>query len=127
MEFKTIKLFVGAAVAISLGTFALPIGSLAKASPVQVLKSSGRVQIAQADSADSKTEEKTEQKTTQSTDSSGMPQADKHLEHETTEAGTDRSGAAQMTRHKAEVNESTNATGDTTKEEHHTTESSQHN
>ena len=123
--YSRFELFVGAAVAISLGTFA-PVGSLANAWPVQT-PSYARVQIAEADSADSKTEEKTEQKTTQSTDSSGMPQADKHVEHETTEAGTDRSGAAQMTRHKAEVNESTNAMGDTTKEEHHTTESSQHN
>jgi hypothetical protein len=126
MDIKTSKLFVGAAVAISLGTFALPVGSLANAWPAQT-PSNARVQIAEADSADSKTEEKTEQKTTQSTDSSGMPQTDKHVEHETTEAGTDSSGAAQMTRHKAEVNESTNSMGDTTKEEHHTTESSQHN
>ena len=125
MDIKISKLFVGAAVAISLGTFAVTVGSLANAWPVQT--PSSRVQIAEADSADSKTEEKTEQKTTQSTDSSGMPQADKHVEHETTEAGTDSSGAAQMTRHKAEVNESTNSMGDTTKEEHHTTESSQHN
>jgi hypothetical protein len=126
MDIKISKLFVGASVAISLGTFALPVGSLANAWPVKA-PSYARVQIAEADSADIKTEEKTEQKTTQSTGSSGMPQADKHVEHETTEGGTDSSGAAQMTRHKAEVNESTNAKGDSTKEERHTTESSQHN
>jgi hypothetical protein len=126
MDIKISKLFAGAAVAISLGTFAVPVGSRANAWP-PLTSSYPRVQIAEADSADSKTEEKTEQKTTQSTDSSGMPQADKHLEHETTEAGTDRSGATQRTRHKAEVNESTNSMGDTMKEEHHTTESSQHN
>ena len=126
MDIEPSRLFVGAAVAISLGTFAVPVGSLAKAWPVQA-PSYARVQIVEADSAGSKTEEKTEQKTTQSTDNSGMPQADKHVEHETTQTGTDSSGVAQTTRHKAEVNESTNATGDTTKEEHHTTESSQHN
>ena len=126
MDIKTSKLFVGAMVAISLGTFAVPVGSRANALPVQT-PSYTRVQIAEADSADSKTEEKTEQKTTQSTDSNGMPQANKHVEHETTETGNDSSGAAQKTRQKAETNESTNAMGDTTKEEHHTTESSQHN
>ena len=126
MDIKTSRLFVGTALAISLATFAVPVASLANSWPVQI-PSYARVQIAEADSADSKSEEKTEQKTTQSTDNSGVPQADKHVEHETTEAGTDSSGAAQMTRHKAEVNEYTKATGDTTKEEHHTTESTQHN
>ena len=126
MDIKTSKLFVGAAVAISLGTFALPVGSLANAWPAQT-PSNAWVQIAEADSAHSKTEEKTEQKTTQSTDSSGMPQADKHVEHETTESSNDSSGAAQETRHKAEVNESTNAMVDTTKQTHETTENSQHN
>ena len=126
MDIKTSRLFVGAAVAISLGTFAVPVGSLANAWSVQT-PSYARVQIAEADSADSKTEEKTEQKTTQSMDSSGMPQADKHVEHETTDASNGSNGEAEKTTHKAEVNESTNATGDTTKEEHHTTESTQHN
>ena len=126
MSFKTSKLFIGAAVAISLGTFAVPVGWHGNASPAQLLHGDGGgVRIAQDDS--SKTEEKTEQKTTQSTDSNGMPQANKHVEHETTETGNDSSGAAQKTRQKAETNESTNAMGDTTKEEHHTTESSQHN
>ena len=81
------------------------------------------VQLAQADS---KVEEKTERKTTQSTDSAGMPQADKHVEHETTETANDSNGSAK-TQHKAEVNESTNAMGDTTKQTRETTESSQHN
>ena len=125
MSFKTSKLFIGAAVAISLGTFAVPVGWHGNASPAQLLHGDGGGRIAQDDS--SKTEEKTEQKTTQSTDSNGMPQANKHVEHETTETGNDSSGAAQKTRQKAETNESTNAMGDTTKEEHHTTESSQHN
>ena len=125
MDFKTSKFFVGAAVAISLGTFAVPVGWHGNVWPAQLLHGDGGVQIAQDDST--KTEEKTEEKTTQSTDSNGMPQENKHVEYETTDASNGSNGEAEKTTHKAEVNESTNATGDTTKEEHHTTESSQHN
>jgi hypothetical protein len=125
MDFKPGKLFVGAAVAISFGIFAVPFNSIANASTIQerLSHSESRVQLAQADS---KVEEKTEQKTTQSTDSAGIPQADKHVEHETTETANDSNGSAK-TQHKAEVNESTNAMGDTTNQTHETTESSQHN
>jgi len=124
MDFKPSKFFVGAA-AISFGTFAVPFMSIANVSTVQdrLSHSESWVQLAQADS---KVEEKTERKTTQSTDSAGMPQADKHVEHETTETANDSNGSAK-TQHKAEVNESTNAMGDTTKQTHESTESSQHN
>ena len=125
MDFKTSKVFVDAAVAISLGTFAVPVGWHGNASAAELLPGDRGVQIAQDDATT--TEEKTEQKTTQSTDTNGMPQENKHVEHETTDASNGSNGEAEKTTHKAEVNESTNATGDTTKEEHHTTESSQHN
>jgi len=129
MNFKPGKFFVGAAVAFSLGTFAVPFCSSANASTVEerLLQSEAWVQPIQLAQADSKVEEKTEQKTTQSTDSAGLPQQDKHVEHETTESASDSTGNAEKTRHKAEVNESTNAFGDTTKQTRETTESSQHN
>jgi hypothetical protein len=124
MDFKTSNFVVGAAVAILLGTFAVPVGWHRNASPAQLLPSDRGVQIAQGDAT---TTEKTEQQTTQSTDSNGMPQESKHVEHETTDASNGSNGETEKTTHKAEVNESTNATGDTTKEEHDTTESLQHN
>jgi hypothetical protein len=56
-----------------------------------------------------------------------LPEENKHVEHETKESASDSTGAAEQTRHKAEVNESTDAMGDTTKQSSETTESSQHN
>jgi hypothetical protein len=127
MDFKTSKVFIDAAVAISLKTFAVPVGFHGNASPAQLLLGDRGVQIAQGDATT--TEKKTEEKTTQSTDSNGMPQENKHVEHKTTDTsnGNGSNGEAEKTTHKGEVNQSTNTTGDTIKEEHHTTESSQHN
>jgi hypothetical protein len=125
MSFNPSKFFVSAAVAISMGSFAVPFGAVADATTVQegLSHSRGWMQLA-AD--DSKVEEKTEQKSTQSTDSSGMPQANTHTERETTQKASDDNGSAK-TQNKAEVNESTNAMGDTTKESKQTTKSSQDN
>ena len=124
MNFNATKFFFGAAVAISLGTFAIPVGSPANTLQERLFQSEGPVQIAQADTT---VKEKSEKKTTQSTDSYGMPQTEKNVEHETVEKSDDSNGATEETRHKAEVNESTNAMGDTTKQTHETTESSEHN
>ncbi len=66
MEFKSSKFFLSAAVALSMGGFAVPFSSVPSATTTRDgISHSVRVQFA-AD--DSKVEEKTEQKSTQSTD-----------------------------------------------------------
>jgi hypothetical protein len=76
------------------------------------------VQLAQAES---NVEGKTEQKTT-TADSAGLPEESKPVEHETNQSASDSTGAEAQTRHKAEVNESTDAMGDTTEQIKETTE-----
>jgi hypothetical protein len=73
MDMKRGKLFVGAVVAISLGSFAVPFGSIASASTGtgSAPQASRFVQLAQAEQ--SETEEKTERKVTESTDNPAMP------------------------------------------------------
>jgi hypothetical protein len=69
MDMKRGKLFVGAVVAISLGSFAVPFGSIASASTGtgSAPQASRYIQLAQAEQ--SETEEKTERKVTESSDS----------------------------------------------------------
>jgi hypothetical protein len=73
MDMKRGKVFVGAVVAISLGSFAVPFGSIASASTGtgSAPQASRFVQLAQAEQ--SETEEKTERKVTESTDNPAMP------------------------------------------------------
>ena len=68
MDMKRGKVFVGAVVAISLGSFAVPFGSIASASTGtgSAPQASRYIQLAQAEQ--SETEEKTERKVTESTD-----------------------------------------------------------
>ena len=72
MDMKRGKVFVGAVVAISLGSFAVPFGSIANASTGSgsAPQASRFVQLAQAEQ--SETEEKTERKVTE-TDNPAMP------------------------------------------------------
>jgi hypothetical protein len=72
MDMKRGKVFVGAVVAISLGSFAVPFGSIASASTGtgSAPQASRFVQLAQAEQ--SETEEKTERKVTE-TDNPAMP------------------------------------------------------
>lgn len=73
MDMKRGKVFVGAVVAISLGSFAVPFGSIASASTGtgSAPQASRYIQLAQAEQ--SETEEKTERKVTESTDNPAMP------------------------------------------------------
>jgi hypothetical protein len=121
MHIKPTRIFIGAIVAVTLGTVSVPFGSTARISTIaeRALQSEA---FAEDDSQT--VQDKTEQKTTESTDSAGIPQTDKHVEQETTETAQDSNGATQS-RQKDEASESSNAMGSTTTEKHETTEKSQ--
>jgi|SRR5450755_4758211 hypothetical protein len=134
MEVKPKELFLGAVVAITLGTFTLPFGSNAAASTgARAPSHNQRLLLQYAQDEHHDVEEHTEHES--STDDADRPQANEreHEEHETTEVEHHHRGRTHKRHHKAEVNEmhsNTDGSGETVShehEEHETTEKSEHN